>query len=124
MMGQSQSVIGLRFKQCPACGASWASRDDFLADPGIRLVGYQVDFRDLVAGVFLFNHNCGDTIAVPAKVFRDFYDGPVFVERATGTESCTGLCLREEELDSCPTHCECAFVRDILQTVKKWPKAG
>jgi hypothetical protein len=25
-------------------------------------------------------------------------------------------------LDPCPTHCECNFVREILQVVNNWPK--
>jgi len=121
-MTQSQTETGVVFKQCPVCRVSWTSRDDFLADPEIGLVGYQVNFRDLVAGIFLFNHHCGDTLAIPVSAFRDLHGGQVFTERATGTTECPGHCLRTDDLEPCPARCECAFVREILQVIKNWPK--
>jgi hypothetical protein len=122
MTTQSRSEISLLFKRCPMCGTSWETRDDFLADRDIGLVGYQVNFSDLVAGIFLFNHNCGDTLGIPVSAFRDLRSGPVFSERAKGTAECPGHCLREDDVDPCPTHCECSFVREILQVVNNWPK--
>ena len=118
----AQSEIGLHFKRCPMCGESWPSREAFLSDRGVDVVGYQVNFRELEAGYFLFNHRCGDTMAIPVIAFRDLYDGPVFIERSTGTVECPGHCLREDDLDSCPARCECSFVRETLQIVKNWPK--
>jgi hypothetical protein len=123
MTAKSQSDISVQFKRCPMCGATWVSRHDFLADPDVGLVGYQVNFADLVAGIFLFNHNCGDTLSIPVGAFRDLHNGPVFSARATGTSDCPGHCLREDDLDPCPTHCECNFVREIIQVIKSWPKA-
>jgi hypothetical protein len=117
-----QSDISMLFKRCPMCGASWTSRGHFLADPDVDLIGYQVNFQHLEAGYFLFNHRCGDTMAIPVLAFRDMYDGPVFIERASGTVECPGHCLREDDLEPCPTHCECSFVREMLQVVKNWPK--
>lgn len=110
------------FKQCPKCRHAWMSREAFLADPEIALVGYQVHFEELTAGILLFNHHCRTTLALPALVFKDLYRGPIFTERATGGADCPGHCLRQEDLDPCPTHCECAFVRHVLQTIKTWPK--
>ena len=105
------------------CGELWASRNSFLSDPDIGIVGYQVNFKELIAGVFLFNHRCGDTLGIPVQAFRDMHSGPVFSERATGTADCPGKCLREDDLDPCPTHCECNSVREILQVLRNWPKA-
>jgi len=110
-------------KQCTCCGHVWHTRDAFLGDPQLEVVGYQVDFSDLLLGFFLFNHRtCESTIAVPAGLFRDLYDGPVFSQRATGTEDCPEYCLRKSELSPCPAKCECAYVREILQIVRRWPK--
>ena len=120
----SNQKTTLMFKRCPMCGTMWDSRGTFLADPDVAVVGYQVNFRDLVAGIFLFNHSCGDTFALHVSVFRDLYKGPVFNERATGTSECPGHCLRQDDLDPCPAHCECNFVREILQIIKTWPKSG
>ena len=110
------------FKRCPNCGFEWQRRDDFLEDPGLRLLGYQVNFKELTAGIFLFNHSCKGTLAIHAGDFRDLYSGQVFAERATGTDQCPGHCLYEDHLDLCPAHCECAFVRQILEIVRTWPK--
>lgn len=114
---------GRLFKECGCCHATWTDRSSFLADPGIALVGYQVDFRDLTMGLFLFNHlPCRSTLALHAGEFRDLYDGPVFVERMRGTESCPGYCLHHNNLEPCPSACECAYVRELIQIVKAWEK--
>ena len=110
------------FKQCTSCGFRWSTRDQFLEDPDLELVGYQVNFVELLAGFFLFNHSCGTTLAVLSEAFEDLYDGPVFSERATGSEECPEHCIHEDDLSPCPTQCECAFVREIIQSVKSWPK--
>ncbi len=110
------------FKRCPKCFFKWPQRFDFLSDPSLEVLGYQVNFGNLTAGIFLFNHDCFGTLAVPAGAFKDLCHGPIFKERATGSRECPGNCLREDDLAPCPTRCECAYVREILQVVKKWPK--
>ena len=110
------------FKHCPNCGAHWHLRNDFLNDPGLQVIGYQVDFRALDTGIFLFNHVCKGTLAVHASDFRDLYTGPVFRTRATGGDACPGHCLHKDDLAPCPVRCECAYVREILQLIKSWSK--
>ena len=110
-------------KQCPCCGYVWQTRDTFLDDPRLAVVGYQVNFEDLLLGFFLFNHRvCASTIALPAGLFKDLYDGPIYTDRATGTEDCPEYCLHKGELEPCPAKCECAYVREVLQAVRHWPK--
>ncbi len=111
------------FKQCPACELTWRERDALLADPGVNIIGYQVNFEKLVAGFFLFNHACiNTTFLLSVKDFVDLYDGPVFEERKTGSDDCSGYCLHKEMLNPCPARCECAFVREVVQIIKNWPK--
>jgi hypothetical protein len=111
------------FKKCRTCGSVWESRESFLADPALSLGGYQVNFRDLELGFLLFHHQpCHSTLAINPTAFRDLYDGPVFRERRTGSADCPGYCLHEEELRACLAYCECAFVREIMQTILRWPK--
>jgi hypothetical protein len=111
------------FKKCTCCNHPWVSRDEFLEDSKLQLVGYQVNFGELELGYFLFNHlTCLSTIAVPAGMFRDLYDGPVFSERKTDTENCPGYCGDRDILDPCDQECECAYVREIIQVVQNWPK--
>ena len=115
------------FKICSLCGHIWKTRDDFLSDPQIRLGGYQARLKELVAGIFLFTHvrsDCKTTLGLRAEVFADLYDGPIFTDRLTDTESCPQYCKKPSELDPCPNKCECAFVREILQIVKDWSKRG
>lgn len=110
------------FKICSQCGFVWPGRTSFLSDPALCLVGYQVHFEELTAGLILFNHSCGTTLSVQTKEFQDLYSGPMFTERLTGTEECQGFCVHENELRPCPAKCECAYVREVLQVISNWPK--
>ena len=111
------------FKKCPACGFAWTSREQFLEDPELTLVGYQVNYKQLTAGLFLFNHTCmGSTLAIQALAFRDLYQGPVFTQRLNDSEACPGHCLHRKDLRPCPLQCECGYVRGILQVIRNWPK--
>jgi hypothetical protein len=115
----------MSFKACPNCHHEWRDRHTFLSDPVINIVGYQVNFGNLVAGFFLFTHDvpdCGTSMAVEAGQFKDMHDGPIFKKRLTETEKCPGYCLQENCLKPCPNECECAYVRDVIQKVKNWPK--
>jgi hypothetical protein len=111
------------FKVCPKCAYPWSTRDQFLRDPTLKLIGYQANFKALKTGILLFNHSCRTTLALQAHDFVDMYDGPVFVERATGSDDCAGHCLHQSDLAPCPARCECAFIRQILQAILDWPKA-
>lgn len=111
------------FKQCTCCEFPWSSRNEFLQDANTELVGYQANFCQLELGYFLFNHlTCQSTIAIPAGLFKDMYDGPLFSQRLTGTEVCQGFCEDMDALEPCEAKCECAYVREIMQIIRKWPK--
>ena len=111
------------FKKCTCCDNPWLSREEFLEDSQLDFIGYQVNFANLELGYFLFNHlTCQSTIAVHAGLFSDLYDGPIFSERQTNTENCPGYCGDRDALGPCDTECECAYVREIAQIVRNWPK--
>lgn len=120
-MDKSQREI---FKQCPACRNTWSDYTEFLADPSLQLIGYQVLLEDLKEGLFLFNHSCGTTLAITVEMLEHLYDGPVYDERLLGSENCPGLCLIEQETGPCSEKCECAYIRAIMQTIKTWHKNG
>jgi hypothetical protein len=117
--GQDADAV---FSQCENCQEIWRNYHDFLSDQYVSLTGYQVSFKNLRAGQFIFNHSCGTTLGVPAGSFVHLYDGPIFEERATGSDDCPEYCLRADELGPCPVECECAYIREVLQIVRKWPK--
>jgi len=111
------------FKECPICSYQWTDRKNFLSDPEIETIGYQVHFENLKLGCFLFNHTCKGTLTIPVDMFTDLYDGPVFTEKATVSDECPGHCLHRFNIEPCRAKCECAFVREIIQVIKDWPKA-
>lgn len=106
------------FKTCPACGHSWENRDAFIEDENVSIVGYQARFESLKAGIFMFNHSCRGTLALDVDSFADLYDGPIFTKRFTGSDDCPEYCQHKSNLLPCPTECECAFVREIIQRLK------
>ncbi len=114
-----QKKTNCLFAVCPNCGASWKTRREFLDDSDVNIIGYQAHFEELTAGFFLFNHSCGGTFSLQVNAFQDMYDGPIFTERLTGSDSCPGHCVHKHSLESCPVKCECAFVRDIIQKLKR-----
>ncbi len=100
------------------CDRIWENREDFLLDPQVTGIGYMPNFRELELGLFLFNHElCGTTLSIEAVEFIDLYDGPVFADRLTATESCPEYCFHKSELRPCPAKCECAYVRQVLDMV-------
>ena len=121
---ERKRIRPMSFKICSKCGFVWPERAPFLSDPNLRLIGYQADFEELMAGTFLFNHVCKNTLAIKADDFQDLYDGPMFTERLEGTEECGGHCLHKDDLRPCPMKCECAYVREIVQVILNWPKQG
>ncbi len=110
------------FKKCSKCRFAWLTREAFLGDPNLTIIGYQVHFQELTAGLFLFNHSCDTTIAVKAGRFHDLYAGPIFGDSLAGTADCPEYCLRKRELRPCPAKCEFAYVREIIQIIRNWPK--
>lgn len=119
-----QKIESKRFKTCSKCGFIWPERTSFLSDPELRMIGYQVNFEELMAGLFLFNHICGTALAIPADAFQDLYNGLMFTERLNGTEGCEGHCVHKNDLSPCPAKCECAYVREIMKVILNWPKQG
>ncbi len=113
------------FKTCTNCRKVWEDRNAFLADPDVRVEGYQVNFGHLEAGFFLFTHRsaeCGSTIAIPAGVFTDMNEGEIFEENIFGQDGCDKSCLHPGVVDACRAKCECAYVRDVLAQVRNWKK--
>ena len=110
------------FKTCTYCEKQWESLEAFIQDPTIELIGYMPTFDNLVQGLFLFNHGCGTTLACQVALFEHLYDGPVYQTRKTGEAECPGYCQDKTDFSPCPNKCSCAFVRETLHIIEKWPK--
>jgi hypothetical protein len=114
------------FKQC-SCGQSWKTRDAFLADPNISMNGYMAHYDDLHLGLFIFQHNlngCETAVAIQAGEFVDLYKGETFKENLKGTDTCPEYCSHKSVLEPCPAKCECAWVREVIQIVRNWPRSN
>ena len=107
------------FKTCPNCNKGWETRSDFIYDPEIEIIGYQVHFKNLDKGFFLFNHSCKGTMSIQVDAFSEMYNGPIFKNRLTGTDQCSEYCLHESNLKPCPEECECSYVREVIQIIKE-----
>ncbi len=62
------------FKKCPMCDNIWSSKEEFLGDKNITLVGYQKYMGSYGGGYLLFKHKtkfCGTTIAIKASSFSN-----------------------------------------------------
>ena len=111
------------YKTCSTCFLDWKSFDDFLSDPEISVSGYQMNIIHLEKGLILFNHTaCGTTISEPVNKFTHLYDGPRYTEKLIGSEACPSYCLAKDETKPCSAHCECAYVREIMQILMNWKK--
>ncbi len=108
------------FKRCNKCGSKWENRDDFLSDKNIDVVGYQVFFKNLKLGVFLFNHSCNTTMAVEAKFLLDLHDGTFSLERNPDSRECPGRCLNDNIMSPCSSDCRCAFISEIMKVIKNY----
>jgi len=115
--------ITYTFKKCPGCDAEWKKREDLLKDKDVRIVAYEANLDVLPLGKFFFRHACGATFAISVDGFSDLYKGPVFNERKTGTPECLGYCKLRDQLGICPTKCECAWVRQLIQVINNMKKA-
>lgn len=108
------------FKICPECAYTWKTRDDFLEDPFVCLVGFQINFKETESGHYLFNHilegnRCDTTLAVGVEPFLSLHKGPMFNEIKFGSLECEGHCKNVEDLSLCPVECKNAVARKIMQ---------
>jgi len=115
------------FKICPNCQTVWETMEEFLADLELKMNGYQVHFDDLEGGLFFFTHQqegCFTTLALPVTAFLSLNDRPLLAKR--DEQLCIGsdFCVHQGDLMPKPVKCECIWVRDILQTIRTWPKAS
>jgi hypothetical protein len=109
------------------CCKVWGTRDEFLNDSSLQLDGYGADFEKLENGLFYFTHGvpgCSTTMAIKAGEFLNLYTGERYPDSKMGGDECPQLCLDKEELDRCPTFCEYAFVREIIQIIREHHSHG
>lgn len=116
------------FKRCSYCNKIWDSRDVFLSDFEIKLVGYQPHYKNMEEGLFLFNHLvCNSTLSIVSQKFRDLYTGPLYPSNKLNDDNlnyddCPDFCLFKNKMKGCLQQCERAFVSEVIQVLTMWGK--
>jgi len=115
MRQDQHSQTETSFRTCSKCGFEWKSRQQFVDDTEIVIIGYQTNYVDLVPGFFYFNHSCKGTLTIRANAFEDLYGGPIFEKNRKESELYPSYCLRRKGSRHCPVKCECAYVEKIIR---------
>ena len=105
------------FRTCGSCGQVWRTWENFVWDPGVRLLGLQAIVNLPDANLLVFEHGCGSTVSVLASRFRRLLpDSQDFSGRSSlrGTDQCSGHCLRLEDLQQCDQPCINARDRRLI----------
>ena len=107
------------FKLCPKCGCEWQTRDGFLQDASLFLIGFQAGYGKSDRGLYLFNHliekdKCNSTIAVGVENFMSLYNGPMYENVHAGSETCSGHCAKVDDLARCSVPCRNAIAREVM----------
>lgn len=103
------------FRTCSKCGFEWKSRQQFINDSEIVIIGYQANHVDLVPGFFYFNHSCKGTLTIRANAFEDLYDGPIYENNRKESELYHDYCLRQKGSRHFLFKCECVYVKQIIR---------
>ena len=105
------------FRACGCCGQVWQSWEDFVLDPGLRLLGLQANGVLPDANLLVFEHRCGSSVSVLTSRFRQLL--PDSQEASAlpslrGTEQCSGHCSSLENLEQCDRPCINARDRRLI----------
>ena len=110
------------YKICSMCGKTWYRPADLVSDQLLRLNGYQAAVPDSEKGLLLFTHEvvgCYSTLGVPALDFRFMHHGLTYPECHFALLDCEGHCLDLSDLEVCRVQCCMAWVRDVIQYIRR-----
>lgn len=108
------------YKKC-VCGKAWKTRDSFLKDKKVKIVGYQPDFINRRYNHFLFQHkikDCGEFIGIRASDFSDLREKGCPKDVCMGQEGCPGYCLDTFDLRVCSVTCRNATDREVAARIR------
>lgn len=109
------------FKTCD-CGRSWRTRESFLKDGKVKIVGYQPDLVNHKYNHFVFFHRtkeCGQFFGIRASDFSDLRDGRCPKELCMGQKDCPGYCTDMLDLRVCSVACRNATDREVAAKISK-----
>jgi hypothetical protein len=103
------------------CGKTWKTRDAFLRDKSVKILGYQPDFVNHKYNHFLFQHGtrkCGTFFAVRASDFSDLREKGCPNQLCFGSDECPGYCTNTFDLRVCSVTCRNATDRAIASKIR------
>ena len=109
------------FKDC-VCGKTWKTRDKFLLDKKVKLVGYQPDLVNHKYNHFLFYHRakgCSQFFGIRASSFSDLREKGCSKELCMGHDDCPGYCTDTLDLRVCSVACINASDRELAAKISK-----
>ena len=108
------------YRKCD-CGETWKTRDAFLRDRNVKIIGYQPDFVNHKYNHFLFQHKakgCGQFFGVRASDFSDLRAKECPNELCFGHDECPGYCTDTSDLRVCSVTCRNASDRLIASKIR------
>ncbi|HEY3328707.1 MAG TPA: hypothetical protein VGK19_01695 [Capsulimonadaceae bacterium] len=108
------------FSTCPHCGDSWTTRDEFLADPSLRVIAYDSNIKSLPDGELEFLHRvdgCDKKFTMRIGEFMDLYRGIRHKDNLALTTNCPRKCMDRNDLGRCSEKCRCAAGRETAIVV-------
>lgn len=121
MMGRMDPTTTNRhFKVCGSCRQPWATWDEFVADPAVRLLGLQAVTEVPEASVLVFEHGCGSSVSVLTKRLYHLLPHHPSAEFPSlrGTEACARHCFALGDHAACDRLCVHGRDRDLLKMVE------
>jgi hypothetical protein len=90
---------------------------DFILDPGVRLLGLQAVASLPESNLLVFEHNCGSSVSILARRLRQYVQVPGPADSPPnlfGSEQCGQHCRKLEDLEACDRECVNATDRKML----------
>ena len=115
------------FQKCGSCHQTWKAWHDFVADPGVRLLGFQGSERYPDTNLLVFEHRCGTSISILAKRLRHILpkaEQEIALPILYNSETCNQFCSKIENLKACDRDCINARDRKLIIKVLEMKKAG
>jgi hypothetical protein len=119
-MARSSGRRSNSYRTCE-CGRAWKTRDDFLRDRKVRIIGYQPDFVNRRYNHFLFQHamkGCGRYLGVRASDFQDLREKECTGDLCFAKEECPGYCKNTLDLRVCSVNCRNASDRMVASRIR------
>jgi hypothetical protein len=111
------------FKHCPTCNVLWRQQSQFLSDPEVKFLGFRPAATPESLALIVFNHaRCDTRLTFTLETFAELTVFPILCASCAITHKDTDYCLAGASGRPCPALCICAFVHNVSESIRAWPK--